>query len=103
MDIIPLFLEGGITGMYPFEHHCGMDVVEVRKAFPNLQIMGGIPKSEIQKGEKRIDEILEPVKEVLKTGGYIPHGDHLIPPEVDYTNFKYYREQLNNVIDSFGD
>ena len=39
-DLIPLFLEGGATGMYPFEVHTGMDVVEVRKKFPKLQIMG---------------------------------------------------------------
>ena len=44
--------------------------------------MGGIPKSEIQKGKKTIDKILEPVEEVLKTGRYIPFGDHFIPPEV---------------------
>jgi hypothetical protein len=99
MDIIPLFMEGGITGLYPFEWHCGMDIVEVRKKFPSLKMLGGIPKSEIVHGEKRIDEILEPVKEVLKTGGYIPFGDHFIPPEVSWDNFKYYRESLNKIID----
>jgi hypothetical protein len=62
--------------------------------------MGGIPKSEICLGEKRIDEILLPVAEVLKTGGYIPFGDHLIPPEVDWEGFKYYRSKLNSIIDS---
>ena len=79
-DIIPLFLEGGATGIYPFETHAGMDIVKVRRDYPNLQMMGGIPKSEIAKGPNRIDEFLEPVTEVLKTGGYIPFGDHFIPP-----------------------
>jgi uroporphyrinogen decarboxylase len=100
MDIIPLLMEGGINGMYPFEWHCGMDIVKVRKDFPDLKMLGGIPKSEICQGRKRIDEILEPVKEVLKTGGYIPFGDHFIPPEVDWENFKYYRTKLNDIIDS---
>jgi len=102
MDIIDLFLEGGITGMYPFERHCGMDIVEVRKKYPHLQIMGGIPKEDIRKGEKRIEEILEPAKAVLKTGGYIPHADHLIPPENDYASFSYYRRRLNELIESAG-
>jgi len=101
-DLIPIFMEAGVTGMYPFETHCGMDIVKVRKEYPNLQILGGIPKSEIQLGKKRIDEILEPVDYVLKTGGYIPFGDHFIPPEVDFENFSYYREKLNGLIDKYG-
>jgi hypothetical protein len=65
-------------------------------------LMGGIPKSEIVKGKKRIDEILEPVKTVLKTGGYIPYGDHFIPPDVPWDGFKYYRNTLNDIIDRCG-
>jgi uroporphyrinogen decarboxylase len=95
-------MEAGVTGMYPFETHCGMDIVKVRKQYPKLQMLGGIPKSEIQLGKKRIDEILEPVDYVLKTGGYIPFGDHLIPPDVDYANFTYYRNKLNSLIDRYG-
>ncbi len=102
MDLIPLFLESGVTGMYPFEWHAGMRVEEVRKAFPDLVIMGGIPKSEIVKGKKRIDEILAPIERTLEQGGYIPFGDHFIPPDVDWENFKYYREQLNEMIDRAG-
>lgn len=101
-DIIPIFIEAGITGMYPIEVSCGMDLVQVRKTFPELRLMGGIPKSEIQYGKERIDQILEPVAEVIKTGGYIPFGDHLIPPSVDWENFKYYRQELNRIIDKCG-
>ena len=99
MDIIPFFMESGITGIYPFEWHAGMRVEEVRKQYPELVIMGGIPKSEIPKGKDRIDEILEPIGRTLKHGGYIPFGDHFIPPDVDWENFKYYREKLNKLID----
>lgn len=99
-DIIPIFIEGGITGMYPIEVSCGMDLVKVRKSFPKFQLMGGIPKLEIQYGKERIDRILEPVEEVLKYSGYIPYGDHLIPPEVHLNEFKYYREKLHSMIDS---
>jgi len=101
-DIIPLFIEGGVTGMYPIEVSCGMDLEKVRLTFPRLQLMGGIPKSEIRKGKSRIDEILKPVENVLKFGGYIPFGDHLIPPEVHWDEFRYYRESLNGLIDATG-
>ena len=101
-DLIPLFMEAGVTGMYPFETKCGMDIVKVRQKYPKLQMLGGIPKSDIHLGRKRIDEFLEPVDQVLKTGGYIPYGDHFIPPEVDYENFSYYRTKLNAMIDKYG-
>jgi len=101
-SLIPLFIEAGITGMYPFETHCGMDIVKVRKEYPQLQICGGVPKSEIAEGKQRIDEILEPVADVLKSGGYIPYGDHFIPPEVHWENFEYYRNRLNELIDQHG-
>jgi uroporphyrinogen decarboxylase len=98
-DIIPIFVEAGVTGMYPFEVDCGMDVLKVRKHFPDLQMAGGIPKSQIIQGEQRIDEILQPVEQLLKTGGYIPFGDHFIPSDVPWEQFKYYREKLNRMID----
>lgn len=101
-DLIPLFMEAGVTGMYPFETKCGMDIVKVRREYPQLQMLGGIPKSDIHLGKKRIDEFLEPVDRVLKTGGYIPFGDHFIPPEVDFENFSYYRTKLNGMIDQYG-
>ena len=101
-DLIPLFLEGGVTGMYPMEASCGVDIVKVRKLYPTLQLMGGIPKSEIPRGPARIDEILRPAQEVLKTGRYVPFGDHLIPPEVHWDEFSYYRRTLNGMIDTAG-
>jgi hypothetical protein len=101
-DLIPLFLEGGVTGMYPMEASCGVDIVKVRKLFPGLQLMGGIPKSEFPKGKARIDEVLKPPAAVLETGGYVPFGDHLIPPEVHWNEFRYYRERLNGMIDRRG-
>lgn len=99
MNIIPVLMEGGITGMYPFEVHTGMDIVKVRRNFPKLAMMGGIQKSEISKGKDSINHILEPVREVIKTGGYIPHCDHFIPPDVELKDFLYYRKSLNKIID----
>lgn len=100
--IIPAFTEGGINVMYPFEVHAGMDVRKVRQKYPELACTGGIDKMAITLGKKKIDELLGHVKETLKYGGYVPHGDHLIPPEVDFENFAYYRTRLNDVIDETG-
>jgi len=101
-SVIPLFMEAGVTGMYPFEVHCGMDLARVRKTYPKLFIMGGISKSEITKGRARIDEVLQPLEAVLRTCGCVPFGDHFIPPDVSFENFSYYRTQLNELIDRTG-
>ena len=100
--LIPLFLEGGVTGLYPMEVSAGMDVVKARQEYPQLQMMGGVPKSDIALGRRRIDEFLEDVDFLLEKGGYIPFGDHLIPPDVPWEEFKYYREKLNRLIDKHG-
>lgn len=99
-SLIPLFRSVGVTGMYPFETHCGMDIVKVRKEHPELQILGGIPKGEIGGEPARIDRILRPAAEVLETGGFVPFADHFIPPEVPWVGFQYYRARLNDMIDA---
>ena len=100
--LIPLLLEAGVTGLYPMEVSAGMDVVAARRNYPQLQMMGGVPKSQLALGKARIDAILDDVALLLRTGGYIPFGDHLIPPEVPWEHFRYYRERLNRLIERRG-
>ena len=41
----------------------------------------------------RNKEHLERVMDwLISEGGYIPHCDHLVPPNSSWENFKYYRE-----------
>jgi hypothetical protein len=53
--LIPLFIEGGVTGMGPMEVAARMDVVEVRKAFPRFQVIGGIDKRIIAEGKAAVE------------------------------------------------
>jgi hypothetical protein len=46
--------------------------------------------------------MLNKICQVVKMGGYIPHGDYLIPPEVDFQNFSYYGNKLNDIIEKTG-
>lgn len=97
--LIPLFLEAGVTGLYPFEVAAGMDVVAVREAFPKLQMLGGIDKRALAAGREAIDaELNAKVPRLLRQGGFIPHVDHAVPPDVSWGNFRYYRERLNAMI-----
>lgn len=97
--LIPIYLEGGITGLYPMETETGMDLLKIRKHYPDLQMMGGIPKMEIGKGKKQIDNALATAKMLLSSGKYIPFLDHSVPPNVGWEDFKYYREKLNTLLD----
>ena len=101
-ELIPLFMETGVTGLYPMEVSAGMDAVAARKKYPQLQMMGAVPKSDIAKGRQYIDRFLEDVAWLLRQGGYIPFGDHSIPPHVSWQDFQYYREKLNRLIDTRG-
>lgn len=97
--LLPLFVEGGITGMYPFEAMAGMNVVEVREAFPKLQILGGIGKTKVAAGKREIDEELAAkVPYMLARGGYIPFADHLVPPDVAWADFEYYRRRVADMV-----
>jgi hypothetical protein len=102
-DIIPLFLECGVTGLMPFEIQAGNDLLRIRKNYPGLQILGGVDKTilRIDKGKDFIDRELDKVTILLKQGGYIPHIDHHVSEDATWENFKYYREKLNDIIDNF--
>ena len=100
-NLIPLWIEGGIDGVYPMEVQSGMDITEVRKRFPDLIICGGIDKKALAKTKKDIDYELEKAEYVLKTGNYLPFVDHGIPVDVSWENFKYYRSRLNKLIDKY--
>jgi uroporphyrinogen-III decarboxylase len=96
--LIPLFIEAGITGLYPFEVQAGMDVIEVRKQFPNLVIVGGIDKRALAEGKEAIDQEIEPkISYLVPKSGFIPYADHLIPPNISWDNFRYYRERIRDI------
>jgi len=97
--LIPGFLKGGITGLYPFEVHAGMDIVAVRKAFPELMIMGGLDKQAVARGKDAIDtELQTRLPAMLVQGRYIPCLDHLVQPGVSWEDFCYYRQRLGDYV-----
>ncbi len=92
--LVPLFLEAGITGMYPFEVQAGNDVREYRARYPRLQILGGLDKRALAAGREAIDREVEKAAAMLAQGGFVPFADHLVPPDVPWENFVYYRRAL---------
>jgi len=97
-QLIPLFMEAGINSMYPFEQQAGNDLIELRKKFPDLRMLGGFDKNSLYKGKEHIDKELEKMAFMINQGGYIPYADHLVPPNCSWENYKYYREKLSRII-----
>jgi len=75
-------------------------ILNIRKDYHNLQIFGGINKNELANNKDSINKELLKVKKMIKFGGYVPYADHLIPPNVSWENFKYYREKLKEIINN---
>ncbi len=98
-ELIPLWIEAGVTGIFPIE--AVNDIVEIRKKYPALNLLGGVDKRPLINGSREdIDRELGRIRPLLCEGGYIPHIDHAVPMDIGWNSFRYYREELNNIIDS---
>ncbi len=99
-ELVPLWVEAGITGIFPIE--AVNDLVGIRRTYPGLVLLGGFDKRVLFAGstKKEIDKELAKTESVLKTGGYVPHIDHAVSQDVTWENFRYYRSSLNYLIDS---
>jgi len=97
--LIPRFVEAKVNFLFPFEVAAGMDILKVREEWPDqFAIWGGIDKRALAKDKKAIEaEVMRVVPTILKQGGYIPCTDHLIPPDVPFDNWIYYRDLVREV------
>lgn len=99
-ELINLFLEIGINMLFPFEQQADNDLIKFRKKFPELRMFGGIDKKILSRDKISIDKELEKISFLIGKGGYIPSIDHNVSPDSSWENFKYYRNRLNEIIDS---
>lgn len=92
--LIPNFIAAGVDGFLPMDVNAGMDIVEVRRSYPNLKFIGGYNKLCIALGKEAIDEEFLRILPVIRQGGYIPGCDHQVAPSTSFVNYKYYISQL---------
>jgi hypothetical protein len=97
--LIPGWVRAGVTGIFPVE--AVNNIVAIAEAFPRLQLLGGIDKRPLIRGDRQaIDDELQRIRPLLDRGGYVPHVDHAVPADVAWGSFCYYREQLNQIVDA---
>jgi hypothetical protein len=98
-DLVQNWLEEGVNIMFPLEVMAGVDPYAWRKEFGmELRLRGGIGKEPLVEGGAAIDRELERIKPLLDQGGYIPHLDHLVPPDISYYNYCTYLEKKRKLI-----
>jgi len=90
-ELIPIWVDSGITHLWPFEVQSGMDVLEVRRKYGrNLALVGGIDKRACTHGFAEIHREVDRVMPLVEQGGYIPELDHSVPPNLSWPNFNEY-------------
>jgi len=98
-DLVPNWLEEGVNIMFPLEVPAGVDPYAWRREFGmDLRLKGGIAKEALVRGGAAIDKELERIRPLLEQGGYIPHLDHLVPPDISYRNYCEYLEKKRRLI-----
>ena len=88
--LIPWFKEVGVEGLLPLERQAGVDLIELRKIYPDFMFIGGYDKMVMKHGEQAMRAEFERLLPVMKQGGYIPSVDHQTPPDVSIENYKIY-------------
>ena len=96
--LIPNFLKTGVEGFIPLDVNAGMDIVALRKEFPELKLVGGFNKLCIADGPEAIDREFERLLPVIRQGGYIPGCDHQVAPSTSLENYQYYIRKLKEMM-----
>jgi len=100
-DLIPYFIEEGITCLQPLEVKAGMDLIELKNRYGDrMCFMGGIDvRLMAQEDPAPLEkEIREKIQVAKKGGGYIYHSDHSVPKNV---SFKQY-ERVIQMVKKYG-
>ncbi len=98
-DLLPLWLESGFDIIFPIEVGTWKaSPVAFRKKYGKwMRMMGGVDKHVIPRGEKAIRAEIEPLKEIVAEGGFIPMPDHRIPPDCPLDQFRNYVDIFKDV------
>lgn len=90
-QLVEHWLAGGVNCMFPLEIHAGSDPYALRGEFGReVLLKGGVNKRELAKDKAAIRREVDRLLDLVTDGGFIPHVDHRVPPDVSYENYLYY-------------
>jgi len=90
-QLVSLWLEAGVNGMFPVEVAAGTDPIVLRDRYgKRVLLLGGVNKRALIAGKQAISKEIERIGPYVKEGGWIPHVDHRVPPDVTLENYRHY-------------
>ena len=92
-QLAPLWLDGGINVMFPVEA-AHTDPLRLAQQLGTRGIQrGSFDKRALIEGPAAIDAELAKLRPLIVHGDVIPHTDHLVPPDVPFDHYVYYRRK----------
>jgi len=99
-QILEVMYPSGIDGIQPIEIAAGNDPEEFLVKYPRIYIHGGIDKRELRFSRERLrQEVAKRYATAWQYGGYVPHVDHGVPPDIPLRNFLYFVELARGFCD----
>jgi uroporphyrinogen-III decarboxylase len=92
--LVPWLLREGIRGVLPLERQAGVDGLALRRAFPELCMVGHYNKMVMSQGEEPMRQEFERLRPLASTGRFIPSVDHQTPPGVSLDQYRTYLRLL---------
>jgi uroporphyrinogen-III decarboxylase len=93
--MVPWLLREGVRGVLPLERQAGVDGMDLRRAFPELCMVGHFDKMVMDKGEEAIRAEFERLVPLMRSGRFIPSVDHQTPPHVTIEQYRVFRRLLD--------
>lgn len=100
-DLIPLWLDAGVNGIYLNQAgQAGLSYAALRREFgTELRLFGGIDWRVVVAGPQAIDAFFSrETRPLLESGRYIPYLDDTVRVYMPFNHFRYYRNQLDQLI-----
>lgn len=92
-QILDVLYPVALDGIQPIEIAAGNDPEEILQKYPGIFIHGGIDKRELRFSREQVRaEVARRYRTARQYGGYIPHVDHGVPPDIPLRNFLYFVE-----------
>ena len=92
--MIPWLRSVGIEGVLPLERQAGVDVAQLREAYPDFILLGAFDKMTMRQSTEAMRGEFERLLPVMKTGGFIPSVDHQTPPDCPLSRYHDYVAML---------
>ena len=93
--MVPWLLREGIAGVLPLERQAGVEGMAIRRAYPEIRLVGHFDKMVMDRGEAAIRAEFERLMPLMRSGGFIPSVDHQTPPHVTLDQYRLYRRLLD--------